>query len=78
MNFWGHHIILQLNWRLGPSVGIVVPREGIDQRTKDATGKACYGTLTHCVMLENHTCHRVFFDGSSQLEIGCNPGCKML
>ena len=39
-------------------MGIVVPCEGIDQRTEDAAGKACYGTLTHCVMLEDHTCHR--------------------
>ena len=36
-------------------MGIVVPREGIDQRTKNAAGKARYRSLTHCVVLEEHT-----------------------
>lgn len=38
-----------------PSVGIVVPCEGIDQRTKNAAGKACHWALTHRIMLEHHT-----------------------
>ncbi len=38
-----------------PSVGIVVPCEGIDQGTKNAAGKACHWALTHRIMLEHHT-----------------------